>query len=240
MDRKVLRACGRGVHNGLNPRALGAFPTDGYRRDSSRYRGPRLRLRMRRVVHDDGPRILLVRWRVDDEHLRRFFAGDCEGVEHALRAKAPVACTDVPLLPVYLADAGAAQQIGGLFEGRMGVPLRAVSLGDGSDQHFQAPRANSVAADNTAIRSTRVIGRLIGGDLIGVDDVRRGVHWPVPWVGPLTGRTRDRRATGMRTGIARRICAMPLPSASLRRDFMPPPPSACSQTKLKAWMPGTS
>ena len=58
MDRKVLRACGRGVHNGLNPRALGAFPTDGYRRDSSRYRWPRLRLRMRRVVHDDGPRIL--------------------------------------------------------------------------------------------------------------------------------------------------------------------------------------
>src|SRR4029434_2001652 len=89
MDRKVLRACGRGVHNGLNPRALGAFPTDGYRRDSSRYRWPRLRLRLHRVVHDDGRWFLLVRWRVDDEHLRRFFAGDGEGVEHALRAKAP-------------------------------------------------------------------------------------------------------------------------------------------------------
>src|SRR6202790_324013 len=100
----------------------------------------------------------------------------------------------------------------------MGVSLRAVSFGDGSDQHFQAPRANSVAADNTAIRSTRVIGRLIGGDLMGADDVRQGVHWAVHWVGPLTGRTRDRRATGMRTGIARRICAIPLPSASLRRD----------------------
>jgi hypothetical protein len=44
----------------------------------------------------------------------------------------------------------------------MGVSLRAVSLGDGADQHFQVPCANSVAADNTAIRSTRVIGRLIG------------------------------------------------------------------------------
>ncbi|MCY1227006.1 hypothetical protein D9M72_392620 [compost metagenome] len=33
---------------------------------------------------------------------------------------------------------------------------------------------------------------------------------------------------------------MPLPSGSLRSEAMPPPPSACSQTKLKAWMPGTS
>ena len=43
-----------------------------------------------------------------------------------------------------------------------------------------------------------------------------------------------------RTGIVNRICAMPLPSGSLRSDAMPPPPSACSQTKLMAWMPGTS
>jgi hypothetical protein len=86
MNRKVLRAFGLCVHDGLNPRALGAFPEDGYRRDSSRYRGPRLRLRMRRVVHDNGPRVLLVRWRVDDELLRRFFVGHGEGVEHALRA----------------------------------------------------------------------------------------------------------------------------------------------------------
>ena len=33
---------------------------------------------------------------------------------------------------------------------------------------------------------------------------------------------------------------MPLPSASLRSELMPPPSKACSHTKLKAWMPGTS
>ena len=50
MDRKMLCACGRGVHNGLNPRALGAVPGGGYRRGSRRFRWSRLRLRMRRVV----------------------------------------------------------------------------------------------------------------------------------------------------------------------------------------------
>lgn len=33
---------------------------------------------------------------------------------------------------------------------------------------------------------------------------------------------------------------MPLPSGSLRSELMPPPSSACSQTKLKAPMPGSS
>src|SRR5271165_1581893 len=118
----------------------------------------------------------------------------------------------------------------------MGVPLRAVPLGDGSDQQLQVPRAHRIAANDAAIRGAGVIGRLVGGDLIGVEDVRRAVQG---W-NSVTGRTRDRRATGMRTGKARRICAMPLPSASLRRDLMPPPPSACSHTKLKAWTPGAS
>ena len=42
------------------------------------------------------------------------------------------------------------------------------------------------------------------------------------------------------TGIVSTICAIPLPKASLRREAIPPPSSACSQTKFSAWMPGTS
>ena len=39
---------------------------------------------------------------------------------------------------------------------------------------------------------------------------------------------------GTATGIASSHCAMPLPSGSWRSDAIPPPPNACSHTKLKA------
>ena len=102
------------------------------------------------------------------------------------------------------------------------------AAGDGVTE-FTRPAPVAVALEP-------VIGAEVGADrLDGVAD-RELV------VGEIeihAGSSRS-RLSGTSTGMSSSICAMPLPSGSLRNEAMPPPPRARSQRRLIAWMPGSS